>query len=629
MPIGSAAALAAYLAFALLAVVGPGIALQRLLRLPVDPALVLPGGLAFSAAAYAAALVSGQGWLYPGLVLAVDLTLLRGVWRRAEGPSLAGALPALGCVVAFLALAQYGENRPLPDDSFSYDAVLPDDAAFHVGLTHELTFAYPPQIPGLSGFEMSYHVGASLVRAAALRYAGVDPYDALSRGDNTLFAIALVLALRALVHALGGGAFAVGLAGFAPLLSDLSFLLAPGRGIDWWVALFEGGTGLLSLAQANSLVPALALAAGSLVALERFGRDARRGQLTLAALLALACAYFKVFVGAQLLGGLLLALALAGGRRASAAVGLPLALATGALVLGGGGETMRVLLDPLSIVQYARHDLGLEAVTGVWLLAWTPAWLVISLGARLAGLPAAARALLSGRAVAVAAAGFALSGWPAGLLFRVSPIETGLRERPFNEALYFFEQSGIVLWLFVALAIGRLATRHARLAAAALCAALALPSSVQFVLHKRAAEPRAIRGEAVRAMRALVAASRPSDVALMRPDLQRYPPPPLALAGRRVPFTRYIPFYSQFLPIEARVVRYQTALRIFQTDDTREARRILRELDVSFVCLFGADQLRFETAGLLERIYQEGGARVYRVLGEGATPSPPAPLPRR
>jgi hypothetical protein len=229
-------------------------------------------------------------------------------------------------------------------------------------------------------------------------------------------------------------------------------------------------------------------------------------------------------------------------------------------------------------------------------------------------------ALASGRAAAVAAAGFALSGWPAGLLFRVSPIETGLRERPFNEALYFFEQSGLVLWLFVALAIERLATRNARLAAATLCAALALPSSVQFVLEKRAAEPRAIRAEAVRAMGALVAASRPTHVALMRPDLQRYPPPPLALAGRRVPFTRYIPFYSQFLPIEARVVRYETALRIFQTDDREEARRILRELDVSFVCLFGADQLRFQTEGLLERIYQEGGARVYRVATRSSLP---------
>ena len=40
-----------YAAFALLAVVGPGIALQRLARVAVDPALVVPLGFAATAAA--------------------------------------------------------------------------------------------------------------------------------------------------------------------------------------------------------------------------------------------------------------------------------------------------------------------------------------------------------------------------------------------------------------------------------------------------------------------------------------------------------------------------------------------------------------------------------------------------
>ena len=34
-------------------------------------------------------------------------------------------------------------------------------------LTWELTLGYPPQVPGLSGFEFRYHFGSHLVRAAA------------------------------------------------------------------------------------------------------------------------------------------------------------------------------------------------------------------------------------------------------------------------------------------------------------------------------------------------------------------------------------------------------------------------------------------------------------------------------
>jgi hypothetical protein len=407
MPIGSLEALLAYAAFVLVAVVGPGIAVQRLLRLAIDPALVVPAGLALAAACYGLALVAGLPWLFPLAVIALDLSLLQGGLRRAPGPSLRGALPAIVAAVAFLAATEYGENRPTDDGAFAYDPVLADDAAFHVGLTHELSFAYPPQVPGLAGFEMSYHVGASLVRAAALRYAGVDPYDALSRGDNTLFAIALVLALRAIAHALGGGGLAVGFAGFAPLLSDLSYLAA-GRGVEWWGSLFEGGTGLVSLAHANSLVPALALALGALVCLERHRVGGGGAGLALAAGLAAASAQFKVFVGAQLLGALLVAAALAGARRATLAVALPLAAVTTGLVFGGGGEAMQVLLDPLAIVQHARFDLGLDAAAGAGLVAWTALWLAVSLGVRLAGVPEAIRGLASGRDATVAHAAFAL-----------------------------------------------------------------------------------------------------------------------------------------------------------------------------------------------------------------------------
>ena len=57
-------------AFAVLAVVGPGVAFQRLLRLRVDPALVLPLGLAACSGACWLAAVTGLSWLGPAAGLA-------------------------------------------------------------------------------------------------------------------------------------------------------------------------------------------------------------------------------------------------------------------------------------------------------------------------------------------------------------------------------------------------------------------------------------------------------------------------------------------------------------------------------------------------------------------------------
>src|SRR6266436_2734133 len=102
------AATARYAAFLLIALVGPGASLQRLVRVPVDPALVLPLGIAFTAGAFWLSLVTGLPWLFPMAVLAADAVL---VWRRAggraSGPSLRGAVAPAIALVALLAATQY------------------------------------------------------------------------------------------------------------------------------------------------------------------------------------------------------------------------------------------------------------------------------------------------------------------------------------------------------------------------------------------------------------------------------------------------------------------------------------------------------------------------------------------
>src|SRR5438132_995423 len=85
-----------------------------------------------------------------------------------------------------------------------------------------LPIGYPPQLPGVAGFPVGYHFGTDLVRAAALRWARVDPYDAIARFDVTLGALALLLAVRAAARAAGASSLAVTLAGWTLIATDFS-----------------------------------------------------------------------------------------------------------------------------------------------------------------------------------------------------------------------------------------------------------------------------------------------------------------------------------------------------------------------------------------------------------------------
>src|SRR6185503_567016 len=100
-----------------------------------------------------------------------------------------------------------------------------------------LTLGYPPQVPGVAGFPLGYHLGADLVRAAALRWARVDPYDSISRFDVTLGALALILALRGFGQRAGLSRTAVAVLPFTLLAGDLAFLFAPDPRATWWADL--------------------------------------------------------------------------------------------------------------------------------------------------------------------------------------------------------------------------------------------------------------------------------------------------------------------------------------------------------------------------------------------------------
>lgn len=627
--------------FALVAIAGPGIAIQRLAGVAVDPALVLPLGIAATAAAYWLSLVLGAPWLYPLLIAALVLALfaVRTPVTRVDGPALRGAIAPIAATIALLAVTQYGGNRVASSGEFLLDNLVPYDTAFHVGLARELTLGHPPQLPGVSGFSLGYHLGPDLVRAAALRWAAVDPYDSINRFDVTLGAIALIIALRAIVWNVGGyssrgtprtphaarvevnsplavgNRFAVALAGFIPLAADFSFLFAANPQAHWWADLLRGNL-LVSLALSNPVIPALALSLGALVALER-DQGGGRGWLWLAAIQAAAVPFFKVFLGAHLLLGLAVS-ALLGRRpvRHALAVALPCALATALLVLAQGGRTVDVSLAPLDLVRITRESLELPPLSGVALAGWAALWLAASLGLRLLGLGEAWRALRRGPWAASTLAVMALAAWPLGLLFRVAAPEMLQGQKTVNDAAYLIEQGGPMLWVFTALALSaRAGARIAgRAVVVALAVVLALPSSIQFAWKKARLPYDPVPAPMVRAMDALAAASRPGDVVLQRPGA-RYPPLPVVLIGRRVPYERFTPWLTQFASRDALERRHELVFRFFRTTDRGDAMAIARELDARFVALYGADRLRFDTTGFLVPIHEDGSVRILRITG--------------
>lgn len=612
---GSAPLLAAlrFALFAGLALVGPGVALQRLLLRRWDPALVLPLGLLFGAFTYWLSLVVGAPWVFPVLVLAANLPLLLPGLRRerAPGPSLRGALPPVLLLVALFAVTQYPVNRVGPDGAFRLDVGEHIDTAVHVGVTWELVAGYPPQVPGLAGVEMRYHVGSHLVRAAAARWAGVHPYDSLNRFDITLWALALVLALRAIADVLGLGRSALALAGFLPLAADLSFVPGLLLGAEYW-AFKLGGNFVEAVFYANSIAPAVALVLAALVALERAERGEGRRWLVLAAVLGAGVGGFKVFTGAQLLLALGVAWGLRRERRSLLVPGIAVAVSVVLLAVGSwapsGAAGVQVEVLPFAPANPARLAFGLSEVGGAALMVSGLLWLLLSLGPRVFGIAGALGALGGGSSAAGVLGAFALVGWPLALFVRITA------DPAYDESFYFVQASGLALWLFTAQHLARPGRRP--VLAVGLTALLVLPPTLEFVVRKAVQPPERILAPAVRAMSALAAASRPGDVVLTRPGVAHVPLP-VVLAGRRVTLAHFIPYWSQFASPAVVAERERQVRSFFAAETPEAALAVARDLDARFAYLPGRPRTDLLEAGILEAVFEEGRERVYRIVPPG------------
>lgn len=626
--IGHPAALARYVAFVVLAVAGPGLGAFGALRLPAVPSLVLPLGWVLCAACYRVALALDRPWLAAVPLLALDVVAVA-TWRRGRSPDAARPREAVLAVLAAASLVAFvrGPGNRIDDRGrFVVDPMYAADVAFRVGVTWELVAGAVPQVPGLSGVPLAYHVGPELARAAAWVLAAVHPYDALSRGEPLLGVAALALVLVDTARLLRAPVAVVRLAPWVPLLTDLSWLLAfRPPSTTFWVEVMAG-TLLVSVVTGNGMMPGLALGLAALIATGRAVADAggRLRWTLLAMVLGCALPHFKVFVAALLAGGLAVALPGVPIRGPAAAVlGATLA-STGLLLLGGHAvETVEVALDPFERVWFAARFLDASPQGFGETAAAVVAWTVGSLGLRVVGLAGAARAAFRGDLPARALGAIALAGWPLALLVRIAPKG---HETRYNEVFYFQEAAGTVLWLFALGAVAS-AAREGRRWIWGLAAVACVPATLQFgAAARRLPDVEDVPPEVVRAMEALARDGAPGDVVLQRAH-PRYPPPPMVLVGRRVPYTRTIPYLSQFAPSGELERRLECVRRFFATGDPREAAGIARHFGARYVALYRSDAVSFPLEDVLAPVHVEGKVALYRVRPDAAPgPAPCAPL---
>ena len=336
----------AYLVFAALAIAGAGVG-----RCSASCACgsirrsSLPLGMAFAAGVSWLSLASGPAprssrWRSARGHRGCSGRL--GPWRTCSGPRPArGAAAPFLAIVAVLAVTQYPLNRRT-----AAGRLRPRRAGAHrhrLPRRGDLGAGY--RLPA-SGARVSPASPSAItwvlisIRAAALRWAGTHP-------------VRRPVSLRR--HALGPGPGPCP-AGRPPprsvrlpsrsrslpwtlLATDFSFAFGALRpDVHWWTELLRGNL-LLSLVFANSVIPALAMALGAIVALSRARDGGERGWIAVAASLALAVPYFKVFLAAQLLTGLR---AGRGGSRVPAGdSGRPGAEPAGDPGAGGGGRAGR------------------------------------------------------------------------------------------------------------------------------------------------------------------------------------------------------------------------------------------------------------------------------------------------
>jgi hypothetical protein len=127
-------------------------------------------------------------------------------------------------------------------------------------------------------------------------------------------------------------------------------------------------------------------------------------------------------------------------------------------------------------------------------------------------------------------------------------------------------------------------------------------------------------------MTALRRASCPGDVVITRP-LPSWVPLPIVLGGRRVAFSNYLGYWSQFVSAGFLADRDRLVRSFFRASSGEQAVRVASALGARYVYLTGRQKVDFDMQGTLDTVFDRDGERVYRIValaGAGCAARAPA-----
>jgi hypothetical protein len=332
--------------------------------------------------------------------------------------------------------------------------------------------------------------------------------------------------------------------------------------------------------------------------------------MVLAVLLGAGVAFFKIFTGVQLFLALVAVSLLTRPRGNVLALGTAVACSTGLVALTQMRVSGTARLVPFAPANPARLAFGLPESEGAVLIASGLVWLLLAVGPRAAGIPGATRALTGDSAPRAVLGAFALVGWLLGTFTRITA------DPSYDESFYFVQAGGLALWLFAVAHLSGL-RRRAKLAVGLAVLLTTLPTA-EFVVQKAGEEPLRIPAPRVRAMKALREASCPGDVVLARPGVV-FVPLPVVLAGRRVAFADYIPYWRQLTTPDSLAERERRVRSFFNAPTPAAAGEAARALEAGWAYLPGQPRTELVLAGVLEPVFDEGREHVYRIGAPGKT----------
>ena len=627
----------------------PGVLTLELFRVPHprSVALTLASGLPSGLAAYylATSILPARGYLAVTVATFVVVAVRRPQWiRPASFRSLGWSAPTV-LVVVFLSVGLLSETsyrsiERRPDGGVGYTHSIDyenvkiggSDAFFHAGVTSALARS-PGQMvnPFLIGAPLAYHAGMDVIASAFYRELGVPPVDLAARLLPTLF----VLTLSALVFQL---ARTFGLTSFYSLLTAVLTFASDSRLIlylipvkaEWstryWLGYFTSYPAT-TYYWTNPHLPALVVLMGGLIVLATAG-ESFRGRI-LAGVLLGATALFKVFLALHVAvvlsllllfrfvrstgskrydmvpvvataGILMLTIAVAAGLYGESEVGFGLTYlgpVKGAFRLAG--------LAPLAeVIDQARDEPGF--LVSLQALASFAFYFVMLLGVRLIAVVPSLKTVTKkpDEPLRWFVALFFLIGLVPALVFTV-------RVSGLNNSFWFTNQSLFIGALLVATTLsGVRRTSYRRLLVALTLVVALLPTWRDVTFRGQQPQGRwsAAELEAAFALEKLAGV----DAVVIHPVNRETPSPASHLAGRATVLTYWQGYPFSFAPAEEVQRRAADITTFFKTEDPSLARSILSKYGATWVYAPATNPLSAPVAEILEEVFRNDGATLYR-----------------